>query len=172
MMTRLRRAEPAVARRGLRAAGLALTAGAALACAACGSSAPAAATSPAASTSPAAVPVLGRSAGDFAHGAGFGLVKPARIFNGGDPTGLLTHITWTSWGGPDAVGTGQTDYVGPGQPVAAGTQERATVRAFRLGSCHGTLMYRAVEWYFPQHGQAFSSSHYENICTGTYVPSP
>ena len=166
MITRLRRAGPAVGRRGPRAAGLALTAGAALICAACGSSAPAAA------TSPAAVPVLGRPAGDFAHGTGFGLVKPAKIFNGGDPTGLLTHITWTSWGGPDAVGTGKTDYVGPGQSVATGTQERATVRAFQLGSCHGKLMYRAVEWYFPQHGQAFSRSHYENICAGTYVPSP
>ena len=60
MITRLRRAGPAVARRGPRAAGLALTAGAALICAACGSSAPGGGTSPATSASPAAVPVLGQ----------------------------------------------------------------------------------------------------------------
>jgi hypothetical protein len=150
----------------LRAFGVAGAAAAVLVCAGCASS------SPAPATSPAAVPVLGRPAGDFAHGAGFGQVKPARIFNGGDPTGLLTHVAWKSWGGPDAVGTGKSDYVGPGQSVAAGSQQRATVRAFRLGTCHGKLMYQAVEWYFPQHGQAFSPSHYENICAGTYVPSP
>jgi hypothetical protein len=138
---------------------------AALICAGCGSSSPL--TTPA-----AAAPVLGRPVGVFAHGAGFGQVKPARIFNGGDPTGLLTHITWKSWGGPDAVGSGKSDYVGPGQSVAAGSEQRATVEAFRLGKCHGKQMYKAVEWYFPQHGQAFSASHYENICAGTYVPSP
>jgi len=52
------------------------------------------------------------------------------------------------------------------------TQERATVRAVRLGIWHGKLTYRAVEWYFPQHSQSFSPSHYENICAGTYMPSP
>jgi hypothetical protein len=99
------------ARRTFRAAGLACGSAAALICAGCGSSSPAA---PA-----AAAPVLGRPAGVFAHGAGFGQVKPARIFNGGGPTGLLTHITWKSWGGADAVGTGKSDYVGLGQSVAA-----------------------------------------------------
>lgn len=162
-MTTLRRAVPA--RRTFRAAGLACGVAAALICAGCGSSSPP--TAPA-----AAAPGLGRPAGVFAHGAGFGQVKPARIFNGGDPTGLLTHITWKSWGGADAVGTGKSDYVGPGQSVASGSEQRATVEAFKLGKCHGKLMYKAVEWYFPQHGQAFSSSHYENICAGTYVPSP
>ena len=149
----------------LRAFGLACGIAATLICAGCGS------TSPGPATSPAAIPVLGRPAGVFAHGAGFGQVKPAKIFNGGDPTGLVTHIVWKSWGGTDAIGTGKTDYVGPGQSVAAGTQERATVRAFRLGTCHGKLMYRAVEWYFPQHGQSFSSGRYENVCAGTFVPA-
>jgi hypothetical protein len=57
------------------------------------------------------------------------------------------------------------------QPVAAGTQQSATVVAFNLGTCAGKLMYQAVEWYFPQHGQSFSSSHYENVCAGTFVPA-
>ena len=117
-----------------------------------------------------AVPTLGRPAGDFAHGTGFGQVKPARIFNGGDPTGLVTHVVWASWGGARAVATGVSDYTGPGQTVATGTEETATVVAFDLGTCHGKLMYRAVEWYFPQHGQAFDAGRYENNCTGSYAP--
>jgi hypothetical protein len=117
-------------------------------------------------------PALGRLAGVFAHGAGFGQVRPARIFNGGDPTGLVTRITWSSWGGGKAIGKGTTVYVAPGQSNAQGRQQRVTVVAFRLGGCHGTVMYRAVEWYFPQHGQKFSASHYEDICAGSYAPAP
>lgn len=128
----------------------------ALICAACGTSPPA--------------PPLGRPAGVFAHGAGFGQVRPSKIFNGGDPTGLVSHITWKSWGGPRAVGTGTSDYVGPTQSVATGTEEAVTVVAFNLGTCDGKQMYRAVEWYFPQHGQTFSPGRYENVCAGAYVP--
>jgi hypothetical protein len=146
----------AVARTAALAAGLTGT----LLLAACGSTP--------ASSSSAPQPVLGRTAGDFSHGTGFGTVKPARIFNGGDPTGLVTKIKWSGWGGPRATGTGQAEYVGPNQSVAAGRAAQATVVAFRLGRCHGTLMYQAVEWFFPQHGQHFSPSDYENICTGTF----
>jgi hypothetical protein len=59
--------------------------------------------------------------------------------------------------------------VGPGQYVATGTQETVTIVAFDLGNCDGKLMYRAVEWYFPQHGDRFNPSQYEDICTGSYV---
>jgi hypothetical protein len=119
----------------------------------------------------AAVPTLGRPAGVFAHGAGFGEVRPSKIFNGGDPTGLVTHISWKSWGGARASGTGMSDYVRPGQSVATGTQHAVTVVAFNRATCHGRSMYRAVEWYFPAHGGRFSPHRYENICTGTYVPA-
>jgi len=118
------------------------------------------------------VPALGQPAGVFAHGAGFGLVRPARIFNGGDPTGLVTGITWGSWGGASATGTGTSEYEAPGQSVAAGREEPAKVVAFDLGTCDGKLMYQAVEWYFPQHGQSFRPGQYENVCAGRYVPSP
>ena len=117
------------------------------------------------------MPTLGQPARVFAHGAGFGLIRPSRIFNGGDPTGLVTDVTWTSWGGASATGTGTSEYVGPGQSVAAGRGEAATVVAFDLGTCGGKLMYRAVEWYFPQHGQSFRPGGYEDICTGSYVPA-
>jgi len=118
------------------------------------------------------MPTLGQLAGDFAHGQGFGQVKPSEIFNGGDPTGLVTHIAWSSWGGPQATATGTAEYVGPNQSVAQGTEESATVVAFDLGTCDGKYMYQAVEWYFPQHNQAFNASTYENVCTGSYAGSP
>jgi hypothetical protein len=144
------------------------------------SSAPSAPPAPSTSASPqpsaaaaAAVPTLGRLAGIFAQGGqGFGQVKPAKIFNGGDPTGLVTGITWSTWGGPQATGSGMSDYVGPNQSVASGTQKPVTVVAFKLGTCHGTLMYKAVEWYFAGEGQTFNPHQYENICTGSYVPTP
>ena len=116
-------------------------------------------------------PTLGQPAGDFALAArGFGQIEPSEIFNGGDPTGLVAHVVWSSWGGPDAVAAGISEYVEPNQIVAAGTEEPVTVVAFHLGTCDGRFMYQAVEWYFPQHSQAFDPSQYENICTGTYVP--
>jgi hypothetical protein len=124
------------------------------------------------SASPAGVPTLGQLAGDFAQGQGFGQVKPAKIFNGGDPTGLVTHMAWSSWGGTQATATGTAEYVGPNQSVASGTEETTTVVAFDLGTCDGKYMYQAIEWYFPQHNQAFNPSTYENICTGSYVGSP
>jgi len=131
---------------------------------------PATPPSPPPTQPPAAVPTFGQPAGDFAHGgSGFGQVKPSKIFNGGDPTGLVTDVAWSSWGGAKATATGTSDYVGPNQSVAQGTEQTATVVAFNLGTCDGKLMYQAVEWYFPQHGQAFNPNQYENICTGTYV---
>ena len=124
------------------------------------------------SASPAGMPTLGQLAGDFAQGQGFGQVKPAKIFNGGDPTGLVTHVVWSSWGGAKATATGTAEYVGPNQSVASGTEETATVVAFDLGTCDGKYMYQAIEWYFPQHKQAFNPNTYENICTGGYAGTP
>jgi hypothetical protein len=121
-------------------------------------------------TTPA--PTLGQLAGVFAQGQGFGQVEPSTIFNGGDPTGLVKNITWQSWGARRAIGQGLAEYVGPNQSVATGKQKPATVVAFHLGMCDGKLMYQAVEWYFPEKGQSFNPTQYENVCTGTYVPSP
>lgn len=123
-------------------------------------------------TAPVLVPTLGQPAGVFSQGSvGFGQVRPSEVFNGGDPTGMVSTITWNSWGGSQATGVGQSDYVGPNQSVAQGTQESVTIVAFDLGTCSGKYMYQAVEWYFPQHGQSFDPSVYEDICTGSYVGS-
>jgi hypothetical protein len=161
-----------IASAGLAAAGCSAVSHAATAPGATAPAPPTAATSVVTTSGgpSAAVPTLGQPAGVFVHGQGFGQVKPARIFNGGDPTGLVTQVVWRSWGGGQAVATGISDYVGPNQTVAEGRQEPVTVVAFDLGICDRRLMYRAVEWYFPQHKQAFDPGRYEDICTGTYVP--
>jgi hypothetical protein len=122
-------------------------------------------------TASSPAPTLGQLAGVFAQGQGFGQVEPSTIFNGGDPTGLVKHISWQSWGAAKAIGSGRAEYVGPNQSVATGTFKPATVVAFHLGTCDGKLMYQAVEWYFPGEGQSFNPAQYENICTGSYVPS-
>jgi dipeptidyl aminopeptidase/acylaminoacyl peptidase len=116
-------------------------------------------------------PTLGRAFGLFQHGGqGFGHVKPPEIFNGGDPTGLVTHIAWASWGAPQATGSGMAYYVGPGKTVdTQATAVTATVVAFDLGPCDGRVMYRAVEWYFPSLGGSFDPSSFEDVCDGAYV---
>ncbi|HEV2634340.1 MAG TPA: hypothetical protein VGX23_04275 [Actinocrinis sp.] len=100
---------------------------------------------------------------------GYGQVKPSTINNGGDPTGLVTDVVWSSWGGSTATATGTSEHVSDNESVAQGTEAKATVVAFDLGTCDGKLMYQKIDWYFPSYGQQFSSSRYINICTGDYV---
>ncbi len=99
---------------------------------------------------------------------GFGQVKPAVISLGGDPTGVLTGIAWQSWGAGQAMGTGKSTYVGPGQTAAQGTVETATVVAADLGTCKGAPAYQEVTWYFPEQGQTLSTGTNGTIdaCTG------
>lgn len=100
---------------------------------------------------------------------GYGRVKPRTIFNGGDPTGLVSHIRWTRWGQRRAIGHGTGDWVWPGLSVAEGGMPlHATVVAFDLGSCRGRLAYRKIVWYFPGRGQHFDRRAFINICTGHY----
>jgi hypothetical protein len=137
-----------------------------------GPSAPSVVPSPAddASASPTVpVPVLGVSRGVT---RGYGSARPSSISNGGDPTGVVTDLTWESWGQSRAVGTGTAYYDPPGVPVAEATPERATVVAFDLGTCSGRYMYQAIEWYFPESGQAFSVTAYIDICSWTYRSAP
>ncbi|HEY6429636.1 MAG TPA: hypothetical protein VIX84_20610 [Acidimicrobiales bacterium] len=98
-------------------------------------------------------PTLGVAGAFGANGVGFGAVRPTEISLGGDPTGILSGISWQSWGGAQATGTGTSTYVAPGQSVAQGTQETATVVASGLGTCKGAPAYQQVVWYFPQNGQ-------------------
>jgi len=98
---------------------------------------------------------------------GYGEVRPTVIDNGGDPTGLVTDITWDAWGGPTATGHGTTTRVPRQGPVAQGQQERATVVAYQLGACGGHPAYRAVQHFFPRHGESFDqAADTYNACTG------
>lgn len=111
-----------------------------------------------------AVPVLGQGRGPT---KGYGSARPSTIFNGGDPTGLVTGVTWSSWGGSQAAGTGMAYYDPPGKPVTDSVRERATVVAFDLTTCDGTYMYEAIEWYFPESGGTFSPGQYLDDCSWT-----
>jgi hypothetical protein len=114
-------------------------------------------------------PVLGRASGDFSRATGLGKVRPRRIDFGGDPTSFVKRITWHSWGGLRARGTGRAVWVPPNQPVSNGRIQNVTIVAFHRGMCHGTFMYKAVEWFFPQHHQHFTRHHYANVCAGHWV---
>lgn len=100
--------------------------------------------------------------------AGFGQVRPSQISLGGDPTGVLSGIIWQSWGGTTATGMGTSTYVAPGQTVAQGSQQSATVVASDLGTCAGMPAYQQVKWYFPEQGETLSTGANTtiNACSG------
>jgi hypothetical protein len=57
--------------------------------------------------------VLGSS--DYApNGEGWGTQHPVSIFNGGDPSGLVTNINWRRWGSGTAYGRGRNAIFKPG----------------------------------------------------------
>lgn len=112
-------------------------------------------------------PTLGRVWNPSAKG--YGTVKPASVNNGGDPTGDIFDITWSSWGGEQATGTGTSYYEPAGASVAESYKESATIVAYNLGTCQGQLMYQAAKWYFPGKGQTFDPAGHYNICTGDYI---
>lgn len=98
--------------------------------------------------------------------SGYGTVAPTVISNGGDPTGVVTGVHWTSWGGDTARGTGTSDDDNNSDTVADGVQAPAQIVAFDLGVCDGKYMYQKVTWYFPQDGETFQPNDARNICTG------
>jgi hypothetical protein len=78
--------------------------------------------------------VLGSARFAQPHGEGWGTSKPAKIFNGGDPSGLVTQIYWTHWGSNVAIGHGLNAIFKP-----RGGYYRQLVhielRAYDLGRC-------------------------------------
>ena len=120
------------------------------------------------STVPGTAPTLGLASAFGPSAAGFGQVRPLEISLGGDPTGTVTGISWQSWGGAQATGTGTGTYVGPGQTVAQGSPEAADVVASGLGTCGDAPAYRQVTWYFPTEGQTLSTTTVSTVdaCTG------
>jgi hypothetical protein len=90
--------------------------------------------------------VLGSRAFAGPQGAGWGTPHPSEIFNGGDPSGLVTHIHWSSWGGRTATGRGKNAIF---KPQGGYYQQLVTIqlRATDRGRCsqRGPLAYRKLE---------------------------
>ncbi len=126
-------------------------------------------------TTASVAPLLGTAAfaASYPPGAyadGYGEVAPNTINQGGAPGPLdvVSGITWSNWGAPQATGQGQAVYVtNPNTPISEQPDVAATVVAFDLGSCNGgPPAYEMVTWYFPEYGQTFDPAHAINACTG------
>ena len=78
--------------------------------------------------------LLGSATFASPHGEGWGTSRPARIFNGGDPSGLVTHIRWTHWGAGSATGFGLNAIFKP-HGGYYGQLARIELRAHNLGRC-------------------------------------
>jgi len=105
-------------------------------------------------------------------GFGWGNVHPSRIFNGGDPSGLVTHIHWTRWGDSIATGRGLNSI---SKPHGGYYPEPVTIElhASNLGHCtaSGSLAYRRLSFRVPSHpggklGPWMLWSGASTICSG------
>ena len=101
--------------------------------------------------------------------AGYGEVRPSTVYGAGVPYLVEVHdLRWRSWGNAQAIADGIAAY-GTANPYPPYPMEPTVFVAFDLGECRGHLAYRAMEWYFPQHGGQFDPNTYEDICAGGRV---
>jgi hypothetical protein len=126
----------------------------------------------AASAGAAANPVLGSKAFTGSIGKGFGTAEPSEIFNGGDPSGLVTKIHWTGWGNPTAIGSGLNPIFKPGGGYYA-KPAKIELRATDLGKCGSRSAYTKLEGRVPKHpggkpGKWFLWSEAKTICKPPY----
>lgn len=96
--------------------------------------------------------------------SGWGTPRPSEVFNGGDPTGRITNVTWQSWGGPEAVGHGTGYYLSPTAVALTGELEPATIVAWDLGTCLGKRAYLRATWYYPSKGEKLDRTTSYDIC--------
>jgi len=125
---------------------------------------------PAQATVAQRAPVLGAKSFAGQNGVGWGTYKPREIYNGGDPSGMVTDIDWTGWGTADAVGYGKTSIFKPGGGYFPGLA-RAELRATALGHCTpgGPLAYTNLAAREPSRpggplGKWFAWSGAKSIC--------
>ncbi len=78
-------------------------------------------------------------------GIGWGTPRPKTIFNGGDPSGYVSKIRWTTWGGKVAIGYGLNPTYKPGGGYYA-TPVRIELKALDIGLCYkgGPRTYRKL----------------------------
>lgn len=126
----------------------------------------------AASAGAAANPVLGAKSFAAPYGKGFGTAEPSEIFNGGDPSGLVTHVQWDGWGNPTAIGHGLNAIF---KPRGGYYRKLAHIelRATKLGKCGKQRAYTKLEVRVPKKpggklGKWFSWSGAKTICKSPY----
>jgi hypothetical protein len=119
-----------------------------------------------------APPVLGVPHSFGTHSSGWGRVRPDHLYNGGDGSGDITLIKWSSWGGATARGHGKNSIF-----KQTGGYYRTPVtirlRATDLGVCASTgqSAYRHLLYSEPSRpGGAFGpwriwTSYHRNLCT-------
>ena len=106
-------------------------------------------------------PTLGSHLGGATKG--FGQVKPKTVSLGGDPTGIVTKLSWKSWGSPSAVGTGKGYYTPPGKPTADSVSVKVTLKASSLGSCKGHEAYKRIGFTYHYRGKSHAGASY-GVC--------
>jgi hypothetical protein len=126
----------------------------------------------AATAGAAASPVLGAKAFAAPYGKGFGTAEPSEIFNGGDPSGSVTHIKWSGWDNPSAIGYGLNPIFKPRGGYYR-KPARIELRAADLGKCGKRAAYTRLEVRVPKHpggklGKWFSWSGAKTICKSPY----
>ncbi|HEY1830511.1 MAG TPA: hypothetical protein VGG38_09725 [Acidimicrobiales bacterium] len=136
-------------------------------------------TAAAANGSTPKVPVLGSHQVYPGPGSvGWGTYKPATIFNGGDPSSDVTHITWTGWGSSTADGHGKSYIFKPNGGYYPGSVT-IELRAANLGHCtaDGPLAYEHLDAREPNKpggklGKWFRWGGNTTVCRSSFVPAP
>ena len=114
--------------------------------------------------------VLGSRAFYAPRGAGWGSQHPAKIFDGGDPSGLVTRLHWRHWGASSTDGHGLNAIF---QPSGGYYRRRVTIElhAYDLGRCtkHGPKAYRKLKAREPSRpggrdGKWFAWAGSKTIC--------
>ncbi|GAC80834.1 hypothetical protein SAMN04488550_0603 [Gordonia malaquae] len=97
------------------------------------------------------------------NGTGYGSARPTEIYAGGSPTSRITGITWSDWGGAQAVGTGTGVWREDGR-VGREQYIPATVVASDIGTCNGKRAYLKIVWYFPSKGETADAGREMKTC--------
>lgn len=122
------------------------------------------AAAPSSPTATSMTPTLGKA---WAQGLkGYGQVRPHAIFDGNSIYNWVGNVTWKSWGGPKAVGTGYMKDLSHVSSAVLAPWGKVMVVAYDLGPCEGHVAYRRIE--FPAHLDQFDPAHGFTICD----PSP
>ena len=101
----------------------------------------------------ASITTLGSASFAAPHGEGWGTAHPAKIYNGGDPSGLVKEIQWTSWGGRTATGYGLGWIFKPGGGYY-GRPVLVELRAQGLGHCGSQPAYTQLAVRAPEKPEA------------------